>query len=149
MLKLLTGIVIAGSLLGCQRQPLASTGPAALSNADIKPVSIKINDGIEHEFYRNVSLDAFLKQLPSGSVDSLELNADEDRQVFALVKVPEQPALDLAKVRFVTLFKTRDGKIIEKRWTAAKGRKSGKTIALFCLPPSVVEGETKIIQNGD
>jgi hypothetical protein len=117
-------------------------------SADIKPSSIKTNDGIDHEFYHNLSLDTLLKQLPSGSVDSLDVNLDKDHSVFALVKVPEQPTLDLAKVRFETQFKTQDGQVIQKRWTAAKGRKSGKAIALFSLPPSVIDGETKIVQNG-
>ena len=49
-------------------------------------VVVKVNDGIEHEFYRDVSLDAFLKHLPSGSVDSLNMNLDGKPQVFALVK---------------------------------------------------------------
>jgi len=148
MLKLLTSLVVVVSVVGCQQQPPSSPGPAAPGNAETKPSFIKTNDGIDHEFYRNVSLDALLKQLPSGSVDSLDFNLDKD-QVFALVTIPERSTLDLAKVRFETRFKTQDGQVIQKRWTAAKGRKSGKAVALFCLPPSVVEGETKTVQNGD
>jgi hypothetical protein len=149
MLKLLASLVIVVSVLGCQTQPPPATGGAGPGNAGPKPSSVKTNDGIDHEFYRNVSLDALLKQLPSGSVDSLDLILDNDHPVFALVKVPEQPALDLDKVRFETRFKTEDGQVIQKRWTAAKGRKGGKAIALFCLPASVLDGETKIVQKGD
>jgi hypothetical protein len=149
MLKLLTSIALMGSLLGCQKQTPSITGSSVPINAGIKPSSIKVNDGIEHEFYRDVSFEVLLKQLPSGSVDALDLNLDIPSPVFALVKVPDQPALDLAKVRFETQFKTQDGQVIQKRWAAAKDRQSGKGIALFCLPATVVEGETKILQTGD
>jgi hypothetical protein len=147
-LKLLAALVLTGFLIGCQREPPATPKPAPVSESDGKPFSVEVNDGIEHEFYRNVSLDTLLKQLPSGSVDSLDMNLDGGPQVFALVKVPEQAGTDLTKVRFETTFRIQDGRAIDKRWTAAKGRKAGKVTALFCLPPTVVGGETRIVQNG-
>jgi hypothetical protein len=131
VLKLLMSSVTVGFLIGCQPQTPSSTGAVAPEKADIKPAYVKTNDGIDHEFNRNVSLDALLKQLPSGSVDSVDLSMDKDHRVFALVKVPEQPILDQAKVRFETQFQTQDGQVIQKSWTAAEGRKSGKAIALF------------------
>jgi hypothetical protein len=69
--------------------------------------------------------------------------------VFALVKVPEQPGKDLTKLRFATVFKMQDGQVINKSWTAGKDRKSGSAAAVFCLPPSVVDGETKVVENLD
>lgn len=146
---LLMVVVVAASLIGCQREQPATVKPAAPHPVATKPFSVKTHAGIACEFYRNVSLDGFLKQMPSGSFDSVEMNFDAGPQVLALVKIPEQPGMDLTKVRFETSFKTRDGQVIERRWTAAKDRKSGKVTALFCLPPSVIDGETKTVQKGD
>lgn len=148
-LKLLAALVLVGSLIGCPGEPPASPKPAPVPEGDVKPFSVKANDGIEHEFYRNISLEAFLKQLPSGTVDSLDMNFDGGPQVFALVKVPEQAGRDLTKVRFETTFRMPDGQVISKRWTAAKDRKVGSVAALFCLPPAVVGGETKIVQQSE
>jgi hypothetical protein len=136
----LFAVVCCGLVAGCR-----PAGPPGVS--PIKPFAVQTNDGIDHELYRGVSLDAFLKQLPSGSIDSLDMSFDNGSQVFALVKVPEQPARNLTKVRFETTFKTQDGQKIEKRWTAAAGRTAGKVTGLFCLPPSVTGGETRVVRH--
>lgn len=136
-------------LMGCQREPSTTSKPREAKPAGKKPFLVKTNAGIDHEFYREVSLDDFLKLLPTGAIDSVDLNIGNGPQVFALVKVPDQPDRDLAKVRFETTFKTRDGQVIDKQWTAAKDRKSGKAAAVFCLPPSVVDGETKVVPSSD
>jgi hypothetical protein len=141
-------IVVAGSIIGCRQKEQPQT-PAATSDSTVKPFTVKANDGIDHEFHRDVSLDALLKQLPSGSVDSFDLSLGTGPQVFALVKVPDQPKMDLAKVRFTTRFTTQDGQAIEKQWRPAKGRKPGEVIGLFSLPPSVIGGETQIAHDGD
>jgi hypothetical protein len=148
-LTLLMATAVTATLVGCQKEEPAAPQPAVPNPGAVKPFLVKNHAGIEHEFYRDVTLDAFLKQQPSGSVDSVNLDFGKGPQVFALVKVPEQPGMDWTKVRFETSFKTADGQVIDKRWTAAKDRKTGNVVALFCLPPSVVDGETKIVKNGD
>jgi hypothetical protein len=140
-------LFLAASLIGCQREQ--PSRPESNANAaEIKPFLVKTNTGIDHEFYRGISLDEFLKILPTGSVDSVDLDFSKGPQVYALVKVPDQIGKDLTKIRFETIFKTQDGRSIEKHWTAAKGRTSGKSMAMFCLPVSVVEGQTKILSGG-
>ncbi len=136
-------------LIGCQGDVPAIPQPSPNVSGEVKPFSVKANDGIDHEFYRNVRLDKFLKQIPSGSVDSVNLELDAGPKVFALVKVPEQSGLDLTKVRFKTTFQLQDGQAIEKEWTATKDRRSGKAAALFCLPLTVIGGETKIVQSAE
>jgi hypothetical protein len=147
MLRFLTSclaVTFMVSLAGCQRDQPAPAKPGENPSA-LKPFLVKSNAGIDHEFYRDISLDEFLKMLPAGSVDSVNLDFREDPQVFAIVKVPDQPGKDLTKIRFATTFKTQDGQSIDKSWTAAKDRKSGKAAAVFCLPLSVVDGETRLI----
>jgi hypothetical protein len=136
------------ALIGCHKEQPVTPKGGGPNPVGTKPFSVKTHAGIDHEFYRNISLEAFLKQLPSGSIDSLEMIFDKGTTVFALVKVPDQPGSVLTKVRFETSFKTQEGKVIDKRWTAAKDRKTGQVTALFCLPRSVIDGETKIIPNG-
>lgn len=138
-------VFVAVSLIGCQRQPPAASQPRDINPAAIKPYLVKSNAGIAHEFYRGVSLDEFLKTLPPGSVDFIDLVLDKSPQVFALIKVPDQSGKDFTHLRFETTFKTRDGQVIDKRWTAAQDRKSGEAKAVFCVPLSVVEGETKVV----
>jgi hypothetical protein len=135
-------------LIGCQGEPSTSPTPGTQKPA-IKPFLVKTHKGIDHEFYRDVSLDEFFKTLPTGSVDSVELIADKGSPVFALVKVPEQADKDLDKIHFETVFTIQNGQSIEKRWSAAKGRKSGKAVAVFCLPAEVIGGETRIVSNSD
>ena len=151
MLKFATplALILAASLIGCRRDQPAPPKPGAQNPAAIKPFLVKTNKGIDHEFFREVSLEDFLKTLPPDSLDSVELIADNRSQVFALVKVPEQPGKDLAKVRFETTFKTQDGQVIDKRWDAGKDRKPGTVMAMFCLPSNVVDGETKVVFGGD
>jgi hypothetical protein len=144
----LAALAVAGLLMGCQQGSPTKPTPAAPADGGIKPFAVRTNDGIDHEFYRDVSLDAFLKQLPSGSVDSLDLDLGGGPRVFALVKVPEQPGVDLTTVRFETTFRTQDGQAIDKHWAAAKDRKVGKAVGVFCLPLSVVGGETRIVRPG-
>ena len=134
-------------LLGCRGDAPAIPKPAA--SGEVKPFIIKSNDGIDHEFYKNVGLDEFLKQLPTGSVDSVNLELDGGPKVFALVKVSELVGRDLTTIRFTTTFQLQDGQTIEREWTAAQDRKSGSTAALFCLPPTVVGGETRISQSSE
>jgi hypothetical protein len=136
-------------LIGCQREQPASPKPADSTLDARKPFLVKINAGIEHEFYRDMGLDEFLNSLPTGSVDSVDLDFSSTPQVFRLVKVPDEPGRDLTRVRFETTLKTQDGQANEKRWTAAKDQKSGKAAAVSCLPRSVVEGETKVVPSGD
>lgn len=139
---LLLAVLAIASLSGCrQNQP----GPPT----PIKPFLITSNAGIDHEFYRDMSLDDFLKIPPPGSVDSVNVDFGQGPQVFVLVKVPDQPGRDLTKVRFETTFKTQAGQAIEKRWTAAEDRKSGAASAVFCMPPGVVGAETKVVPAGD
>jgi len=142
-------VVVTGALLGCQREQPAPRQPADAHLAATKPFLVQTNAGIDHEFYHEVSLDSFLKQLPTGSVDSVNLDFGKGPQVFALVKVPEQPGKDLTQLRFETSFQTQDGQVIDKHWTAATDRKSGKVTAVFSLPPSVIGGETKVVAKGD
>jgi hypothetical protein len=137
-------LILVASIFGCQSEQTAPP-PSPGKSAEIKPFLIKTNAGIDHEFYRDVSLEAFLKMLPSGAVDSLNLDIGNGPQVYALIKVPDQVGMELTRIRFETTFKTQDGQKIDKSWTAAKDRKSGKVMAVFCLPLSVVEGETKLL----
>src|SRR6266550_1080353 len=119
-------LMLTALIIGCQReQPAPPIKPGNANPAEIKAFLTKTNAGIEHEFYRDISLDAFLKMLPTGSVDSVNLDFDKGPQVYALVKVPDQVGKDLARIRFETTFKTQDGQKIDKHWTAAQGRKSG------------------------
>jgi len=145
-LKFIPAFLMAGALVGCQGD--IAPPPTAAPEGVAKPFSTKVNDGIEHEFYRDVSVDAFLKQIPSGSIDSLDMNLDGGPQVIALVKVPESREMDLKKIRFETRFTTNDGQEISKQW-AVSDKSVGKITALFCLPPSVVGGETKLAQNAE
>src|SRR5438046_5998850 len=110
-LKLPLTFVLTASLIGCQREQPGPPKPPADNPAATKPFLVKSNGGIDHEFYRDMSLDAFLKQLPQGSIDSVNLDFGKGAQVFALVKVPEQPGKDLTKIRFETSFKTQDGNV--------------------------------------
>ena len=146
-LTFLIAIVVTASLISCQREQPAPPKLPDNNPAATKPFLVRTHAGIDHEFYRGLSLEAFLKQLPTGSVDSVALDFDQGPQVFALVKVPEQPGKDLTQIRFETSFKMQDGQVIHKRWTAAKDRKSGSTAAVFCVPPSVIDGETKVVDN--
>ena len=148
-LKLSLTFVVTAALIGCRREQPAPPKPPDGNSAASKPFLVKSNGGIDHEFYRDMSLDAFLKQLPQGSIDSVNLDFGKGPQVFALVKVPEQPGKDLTKIRFETSFKTEDGNVIIKGWTAAKDRKSGSAAAVFSVPPSVIDGETKVVDNRD
>src|SRR5438094_608501 len=100
LLRVLLATVVLGSLLGCQKEKPPAPVPAAPPTGAGKPFAVKTNDGISHEFYRDVSLQDFLKRLPPGSVDSLDVNLGKGPQVIALVKVPERPGMDLARVRF-------------------------------------------------
>ena len=140
-------LVVTAALIGCRQEQPANPEPAdPAPRAHVKPYLVRSNDGIRHEFYRDVSLDDFLKQLPSDSVDFMEIGPG---QVFALVKVLEPPEQDLATIRFETTFKTQYGQAIEKRWTTAKARKPGQVTAVFSLPALVIDGRTKVVQNGD
>jgi hypothetical protein len=146
--RLPLALLLAALLTGCQQEQ--SAPPIKAGNADpaeSKPFLTKNNAGIDHEFYRDISLDAFLKMLPTGSVDSANLNFDKGPQVYALVKVPDQVGKDLSRIHFETTFKTQDGQKIEKHWTAAQGRKSGMAMAVFCVPTSVVDADTKVMRN--
>jgi hypothetical protein len=148
VLPLPLALMLATSLIGCQREePAPPKKPGNTNPAAIKPFLTKTNGGIDHEFYRDISLDAFLKMLPTGSVDSVNLDFDKGPQVYALVKVPDQVGKDLARTRFETTFKTADGQKIDKHWTAAEGRKSGQAMAVFCVSPSVIDAETKVVGN--
>jgi hypothetical protein len=142
-------VVVAASLFGCQREQPVSPKPAVSTPNARTPFLVLTNAGIEHEFYRDLSLDEFLDLLPNNSVDSIDLSFNSTPQVFSLVKVPDEPGRDLTRVRFETTFKTREGQVIEKRWKAAKDRKSGKVSAVSSLPGSVVEGETKVVPSDD
>jgi len=147
-LNILAALLLIASLSGCQGNPPATRNLAPVADdGAVKPFAVEVNDNIAHAFYRDVSLEALLKELPSGSVDSLEMNLGGPAQVFALVRVPERAEMDLSKVRFETTFRTKDGQMLEKRWTAAKDRKTGKATALFSLPPTVDGGATKIVPN--
>ena len=92
-----------------------------------------------------ISLENFFKMLPKDSVDSVNLDFSKGPPVFALIKVPELPGKDLSKIRFETTFKTKEGQVIEKHWTGGEDRKAGKSMAVFCVPPSIVDGETKVV----
>jgi hypothetical protein len=142
-------VLVALALIGCGREQGVPPPPAEPNPGEGKPFAISSSAGIEHEFYRDMSPDSFLKLLPANSVDSLNVNFDNAPHVFALVKVPDQPGRDLSKVRFETTFKNQDGRVIDKHWTAAEGRKSGPAVAAFSLPPTVVEGQTKVVPTGD
>src|ERR1700676_5317912 len=80
MRRLLAAITVAGTLIGCQKEPTSTPQGAALTAGAVKPFSVKTHEGIDHEFYRNVSLDALLKQIPSGSVDSVDMHLDKGPQ---------------------------------------------------------------------
>jgi hypothetical protein len=148
-LGLLLAVFLAASLVGCQREQPAPPKPGDANPGATKPFLVTTNAGIDHEFYRDISLEDFLKMLPTGSVDSVNIDFSKGLQVFALVKVLKLPGKDLSKIRFETTFKTKDSQVIEKQWTGAQDRKSGKSMALFCVPPSVVEGETKVVSIGE
>jgi hypothetical protein len=149
ILKLSPALLIAASLIGCRREPPAPPKPPADDTAAAKPSFVKSHVGIDHEFYRDIGLEGFLKLLPTGSIDSVHLDFGKGPQVFALVKVPEQPGKDLTKIRFETSFKMQDGQVITKDWTAAKDRKTGSAAAVFSLPSGVIDGETKVVDNRD
>jgi hypothetical protein len=125
-LGLLLAIFLAAWLVGCQREQPA---PQKAGDADPgvnKPFLVKTNAGIDHEFYRNISLENFFKMLPKDSVDSVNLDFSMGPPVFALIKVPELPGKDLSKIRFETTFKTKEGQVIEKHWTGGEDRKRQK-----------------------
>ena len=144
-LGLLLAVHLAASLLGCQREQPAPPKPGDANPGATKPFLVTTNAGIDHEFYRDISLEDFFKMLPKDSVDSVNLDFNKGPPVFALIKVPELPGKDLSKIRFETTFKTKEGQVIEKHWTGGEDRKAGKSMAVFCVPPSIVDGETKIV----
>jgi len=107
--------------------------------AGIEPFAVKTNDGIAHKLYAKVSLEAFLKQLPSGSIDTIDIVSTEGSQAFVLVVVPEESA----RLQFETTFETQEGEKLVKEWKAAEGRRSGAVTGLFVLPGNIVDATTK------
>jgi hypothetical protein len=115
----------------------------------IAPFSVKTNAGIRHEFYRDVSFKALVRNFPPGSFDEIDLRDCAEAPVFAVVRVPDQGAMDGRVVQLETTFRTEDGQTIAKQWPAEGARKAGAVAGLFCLPWSVVEAETRVVPNGD
>lgn len=146
MRNILHFLLMTNLLVGCQRQdPKPLSAPEKTVATGIKPFTVKNNSDIVHEFYRDVSLEAFLKTLPTGAADSVNLDLGNGPQIYATVKVPEQAGKDLTKLRFVTTFITADGQKTDTQWQAAEGRTSGTAKAIFSLPPTIVDGNTKVI----
>jgi hypothetical protein len=105
---------------------------------------------ITHTFHRGVDLAAFLKTLPSGSVDHVDFN-DTRPYLIAVVNAVSSkgeaaaPGKELPR-GFETVFHTKDGGRFVKKWGPAEGNKSGRCSAVFVLPASVVRGETRPVE---
>jgi len=115
-------------------------------------VSVSSVDGFEitHKLHRNVQLEAFLKTLPSGSVDHVDIN-DSRPYLIAVVEVTSKPGSDGKQEKpspqaFQTIFHGKDELV--KKWEPAKGNKSGRWSAVFVLPDSISRAETSLVDNG-
>lgn len=133
-LKSLFSIVIAALGISCNRQstPVAKALP--------KPFAVIENDGITHEFYRDITFEKFSPTIPDGSLDAIDFDLSESDYTIALVTAPHT-VKDRA-VEFTTTFVTEKQERIVKTWGRASGNQGDKARGLFLLPRSVESATT-------
>jgi hypothetical protein len=138
-------VLLACSLIlsSCDRSP---------SGVTTQPqVTVAIVDGLKttHTFHRGVALDSFLKTLPSGSVDFLDVS-DAQPYVIAVVQVRQadgeaKPPAGGVPHEFQTTFHGKGATESTKKWKPAEGNNSGTWTAVFVLPDSMETGETRLV----
>lgn len=137
------------ALASCDRSPSGST-PA--TSARQPEVTVSTVDGLEitQTFHREVDLGAFLKTLPSGSVDVLD-TTDDQPHVIAVVEVKQAASAGQAPATtphgFQTVFRGKGDTPVTKQWTPAAGNTSNTWRAVFVLPDSIEKGETRLISD--
>jgi hypothetical protein len=135
----------------CDRPQPATATPAG---APPPTTSVATFDGFQatHDFRDDVDLATFLRSLPCGSVDHLD-STHEEPYVIAVVQVSRSaagnvvPASD-APVEFETSFRGKGDAGSVMRWKPASGNNSGTWTAVFVLPESVDQGQTRLAPQG-
>ncbi len=120
--------------IGCEKESRTA------SNDLPQPFAVSENDGVVHEFYRDIPFEQFTPRLPSGSIDSLDFDTTLQDYALALVTAPRD-ADDIER-EFTTAFVTDEQDHIVKKWTVASGNKSDKARGLFLVPKTVASATT-------
>jgi hypothetical protein len=129
-------LCIAASALGIGCEKKSRTA----SNDLPQPFVVSENDGIIHEFYRDITFEQFTPSLPSGSIDSIDFDTTIQDYAIALVTAPRDT--DDTELEFTTIFVTDKQDNIVKKWTVASGNKSDKVRGLFLVPKTVASAST-------
>ncbi len=128
--------------IGISAVGICCTKPSpTVPKAAPKPFAVSENEGVVHEFYRDITFDEFAPSLPSGSIDSLDFDSTIQDYAIALVIAPRS-ADDEVALEFTTTFVTDNQEKLVKTWTVASGNKGDKVRGLFLVPKSVASAAT-------
>lgn len=119
--------------VGSQKQP------SRVSNARPKPSFVSKNDGITHEIYRGLSFGEFMPSIPSGSIDSIDLDTEIQDYAIALVNAPWDDDLEL---QFTTTFVSEGYGEIIKNWSLSTKNRGETVCGLFLVPSDVTSART-------
>jgi hypothetical protein len=149
--KWTAALAVSLGLASCDRSPSGGTASAA----GRKPqVTVSAVDGFEitHAFHRDVDFDSFLKTIPTGSVDLVDTT---DAQPYVIVVVEARWLSDRAEAQsgaaprvFRTIFRGMGAAESAREWKPVEGNHSGKSTAIFVLPASMEEAETRLSDPG-
>jgi hypothetical protein len=133
------------AVIGCNTNTTTTPNESLTpNNATVvaSPPSLGPNDPAQYTFHRNVAFTDVTKDLPSGSVDHLDLNMAADPNVIVVVTVTAEHKEGL---RFTTTFTGPKDLKITKDWQPASGGERKNThVALFVLPDAVTAGNTVV-----
>jgi hypothetical protein len=142
-------LLLVAVLPSCSRSSFSAAPESRPQAAPAPEATVTRVNGLEftHTFHQSVDLAAFLKTLPSGSVDHVDFNDTRPYLIAVVNDVTSKgeatvPGKELPR-GFETVFHTKGGEKLVKEWSPAEGNKSGKCSAVFVLPASAVRGETR------